>query len=170
MATRGAFRLRPLKLTSKQAGKKKQVEYIYRGISKSHEESIKSSSKSAALADLYTSSTQDFCGPSETATSVPTCYELESKASVAGWEAIRHKLLNVVTESAAMPIGQSCLTCKEFAVLKCTQCGPFGFYCMPCFEELHRQANFMHTSEMWEVGFSAIKYSSVMGVSCLVVP
>lgn len=61
MASRGEFRLRPLKLTGKQAGKKKKVEYLYRGISKPHEEPFNSSSNSAASSDVYpASSPQDF--------------------------------------------------------------------------------------------------------------
>ena len=34
----------------------------------------------------------------------PTCYDLESKASMIGWRRVRNKLLEVVTENAATPL------------------------------------------------------------------
>ena len=58
----------------------------------------------------------------------PTSYELESKSSVAGWEEVRSSVLNVLTESCAMKIGQGCLKCKQDAYLRCLQCGPLGFF------------------------------------------
>ena len=36
----------------------------------------------------------------------PTQHELESRAAKAGWEKIRKHLIDVVTEDAAMPVGQ----------------------------------------------------------------
>lgn len=38
----------------------------------------------------------------------PTQHELESRAAMAGWERIRNDLIDVVTEDAAMPVGQVC--------------------------------------------------------------
>ena len=36
----------------------------------------------------------------------PTQHELESRAAIAGWKKIRKHLIDVVTEDAAMPVGQ----------------------------------------------------------------
>ena len=41
-------------------------------------------------------------------TSEPTLHELESRASAAGWQKIREEIINVVTENAAMSVGQVC--------------------------------------------------------------
>ena len=40
-------------------------------------------------------------------------HEIESKSSMAGWEAIRSSLFVAVTESKGMPIGQKCVLCGE---------------------------------------------------------
>ena len=41
-------------------------------------------------------------------TAEPTLHELEAKATAAGWQRIRNEILNIVTENAAMPVGQVC--------------------------------------------------------------
>ena len=64
--------------------------------------------------------------------SQPTTHELESRASAAGWEKIRRELMTVVTENAAMPIGQVCINCESLASLRCQDCGPLRFFCTRC--------------------------------------
>ena len=81
----------------------------------------------------------------------PSNYELESKAAVSGWMGIREKIRIVVTEAAAMPLGQVCVSCNGAASLRCQQCGPYGFYCLGCFESGHSRVNFFHVAEKWEV-------------------
>lgn len=84
----------------------------------------------------------------------PTCFELETKASVAGWERVRQGILVAMTETAAMPLGQICLNCEEEASVRCKQCGPVCFYCVECFQSCHSSVNFFHVAEKWEVARS----------------
>ena len=81
----------------------------------------------------------------------PSFHELESRASAAGWDKIRNKVMKVVTENAAMPIAQVCLKCEGLASLRCQECGPLGFYCSGCFEVSHGVVNLFHLAEKWEV-------------------
>ena len=81
----------------------------------------------------------------------PTCFELESEASVAAWEEIRRRILHVITESCVIRIGQQCCNCKQHAILRCLLCGPAAFFCEDCFSFLHRSLNILHVAEKWEV-------------------
>lgn len=81
----------------------------------------------------------------------PTCYELESRSMVAGWNEIRERALNMIVETAAIPLNQTCIKCDCIASLRCSQCGPLGFYCLGCFQTCHKCVNFLHIPEKWEV-------------------
>ena len=63
----------------------------------------------------------------------------------------RKKLLSVLTESAAMPLGQLCALCPNNALYRCQECGPLIFYYQECFCSQHKSANYFHTAEKWEV-------------------
>ena len=82
----------------------------------------------------------------------PTGYELESRASVAGWASVRNGILTTVTESAAMPAAQFCISCEETAFLRCQQCGPLAHFCSGCFDRQHCNVNIFHVAKKWEVG------------------
>ena len=47
------------------------------------------------------------------------CYEVESKASAAGWAEIQDGILAAVTETSAMSVGALCLRCKNAASYQC---------------------------------------------------
>ena len=81
----------------------------------------------------------------------PTLHELQSKASVKGWDILRRRMLSAAIESSAMPIGQLCLLCPALAVLRCQECGPLVHYCCDCFCKQHEKANLFHVAEKWEV-------------------
>ncbi len=76
----------------------------------------------------------------------PTHHELHCKASVKGWSEHRKRLLSVLTEHAAMPLGQLCMMCPNNALYRCK------FYCKECFCTQHKLANYFHVAEKWEVG------------------
>ena len=101
--------------------------------------------------DDFSEGKDDFFDYSPSDTEEPTAYELERKSVVAGWQKIRGDVLKVVTEAAAMPLDQLCLSCDMLATLRCQQCGPLGFFCHECFKISHRHINFFHVSEKWEV-------------------
>ena len=82
---------------------------------------------------------------------VPSLHELQSKASVKGWEQIRSKIRSVYVECCAIPQGQTCILCPSAADSRCLQCGPISFYCHECCNLMHEKANFFHTTEQWEV-------------------
>lgn len=82
----------------------------------------------------------------------PTHHELHCKASVKGWSEHRKRLLSVLTECAAMPLGQLCVLCPNNALYRCQECGPLNFYCKECFCTQHKLANYFHVAEKWEVG------------------
>jgi len=81
-----------------------------------------------------------------------TMYSIEAKSSVAGWEAVRERLLFAVTEALGMPVGQMCVLCRTSdAVIRCQQCGPQSYYCQACTDTVHSQCSFLHTTERWTV-------------------
>ena len=57
-------------------------------------------------------------------------------------------MLTAVTEFTAMPFDQLCLNCQGTASLRC---GPFGSYCLECFNKLHKTVNIFHVAEKFEV-------------------
>ena len=67
--------------------------------------------------------------------SEPTEHELQSKASVAGWNKLRKPLILTAIETSAMPVDQICLICGEIAVFCCQECGPLVYFativCLP---------------------------------------
>ena len=159
MSFRKGFRLPPSKLISRSGGKRK-VEYVYRGIPNSKSftrvEDTTSTSSSVVSSTNSTTSVIESTMSEASSSYNPSmnelsCYEIESRASLAGWESIRKGLIAVVVECAAMPPVQSCVACEADALLRCQKCGPCGFYCCSCFEKVHCIANFMHTAEKWEV-------------------
>ena len=80
-----------------------------------------------------------------------TMHEIESKSSMAGWEAIRSSLLVAVTESKGMPIGQMCVLCGENdSLMKCQQCGPQSYFCQNCIS-IHSRITLLHGVELWTV-------------------
>ena len=81
----------------------------------------------------------------------PSHHELQSIASVKGWEKLRKGMLSAAVEGCAMPIGQVCILCSEQAVVRCQECGPLIHYCLSCFYKQHEKANFFHIAEKWEV-------------------
>ena len=81
----------------------------------------------------------------------PTEHELGCRSSVAGWDKIRDGIRMAVTENHAMPLGQVCIVCDDPSCLRCQQCGPFAYYCYPCFRKLHGYVNIFHIPEQWEV-------------------
>ncbi len=153
-----------LKLTQRPAYGEKTVEFIKRGVSQpltDHhlQENTRESfedfdSDTSHHPDLDMPAT--FFTPSDLVE--PTSHELESRASVAGWESVRSVILNAVTEAAAMPLGQICLHCEATASIRCKQCGPFGYYCLECFLGCHNTVNLFHIAEKWEVQY---KYSLI---------
>ena len=91
---------------------------------------------------------ESYVGTEMPAQDLPTAYELESKASVAGWAEVRDGL-RAVTETSAMPVGTLCMRCKSTALFRCQRCGPLGFFCMECFKEYHSVINLFHVAEKW---------------------
>ena len=80
-----------------------------------------------------------------------TMHEIEARSGVAGWEAVRQRLLEAVTEAQGMPLNQLCMLCDSPASVRCKQCGPLSYYCLECFEQVHSSINFLHAAESWIV-------------------
>ena len=81
----------------------------------------------------------------------PSLHKIAQESSIAGWNRIRHDLLNMVIESSAMPENQQCCLCNKEATHRCQSCSASNFFCYECFSELHKNRNFFHTGEVWEV-------------------
>ena len=81
----------------------------------------------------------------------PSHHELQSRASVKGWEQLRSQFLSVATECSAMLLGQLCLQCSSPAEFRCQDCGPLVFYCKDCFCSQHEKTNIFHVAEKWDV-------------------
>lgn len=129
------------------------MEYVYRGLPDSETHPQEDSSTSPGSHSLEFDTPIDIFTPAPDVEE-PTCYELESRAAVAGWESVRRGILIAVTEAAAMPLGQICLHCEAAASMRCKQCGPMGYYCSQCFLRCHNSVNFFHVAEQWQVQYS----------------
>ena len=81
----------------------------------------------------------------------PTDHQLDSQASVRGWEKLRMGMLQNAVESSAMPVDQTCLLCSVLAVFRCQECGSSVYYCYQCFSKQHEKVNIFHTAEKWKV-------------------
>ena len=147
-----------LKLTKIPTHGVKSVEYVHRVVADSQPvqaENHPSSSLHGAPEEVnYFATTSEV--------EEPTCYEVESRACVVGWKRVRNKLLEVVTENAAMPLLSVCLCCKSEAVIRCKQCSPSAYYCSTCYEERHSITNIFHVGEKWEVRNSYIPLLLIM--------
>ena len=95
----------------------------------------------------------------------PTLHDLQSQASVAGWNKLRGQMLLTAVEFSAMPEGQICLICSEKATLRCQQCGPLVHYCHQCYLKQHERANFFHVPEKWEVIPIAVNLEAGLSLS-----
>ena len=98
--------------------------------------------------DLFYTGLQD---PDFNSLEEPSHHELQSKASICAWEALRSKFLSAVVESSAMPEEQTCLSCDNPAEFRCQRCGPVSFYCYACYKSHHKSTNIFHVAERWEV-------------------
>ncbi len=140
------LKLPPLKLT--QLPVEGNTRIIHRGLSKPRPEDESGDTEPLLCEDML-----DMPSPDDLVE--PSHHELQSKASIKGWEQLRSKVLSVHTECSAMPRGQLCLLCPEPAEFRCQECGPVSYYCKECLNLLHEKANLFHTPEQWEV----MKYS-----------
>ena len=80
----------------------------------------------------------------------PKCHKLQRKAAIKGWEKLRAKFVEVVTECSAMPLAQICLFYSIPAEFRGKTCGPFTFYCCNCLKVYHQKTNSFHVAEKWE--------------------
>ena len=162
MAFHKHFKLPPYRLTQR-CGAAVQVRSIHRGDSSQQDPSVERSfvteevcsedSPSIVMDTLPCVDELSSCieelpplSPDE-----PTLHELQSKASVKGWNNVRMGMLLTAVETSAMPSGQLCLLCCEPAVFRCQECGPLIHYCSKCFSTQDEKVNFFHTPEKWEV-------------------
>ena len=130
-----SFILPPLKLTRRSACGTPIRENLHQGVrvvhptldqglfggvtSSEHSSAVAASLASSVSASVSVGLESGACGDNEL-----TMHEIESKSSMAGWEAIRSSMLAVDTESQGMPAGQKCELCGEnYALIKCWQCG-----------------------------------------------
>lgn len=155
MATR-KFSLPALKVTRRPAHRKKSISYLKRkangpkSLTPDSERIVERQPEDTCIGLV-----EDFMEVAPSCSSEPkqelTCYTIDSKASVAGWEKIRHLLRAAVTESEALPLKQVCLHCQASASMRCKQCGTKGYYCHQCFLDSHSSVNIFHAAEIWKV-------------------
>ena len=155
-----SFTLPPLKLTRRPAYGTPKRENLHQGVRvvetpSNQRPRDKSDNPNALPSSAMASSSVSMDLESETShEDEQTMYTIESKTSVAGWEAIRKKLLFTVTESVGMPVGQMCVLCREnCAVVRCQQCGPQSYYCQACVDTSHSRFTFLHAMEQWTVRY-----------------
>ena len=94
---------------------------------------------------------EDYMQATTSALNEPICYEVETKASIAGWESIRKMVQVTVTEMEALPLLEICLRCPAPATMRCQQCVSRSYYCQPCFLHNHTKVNIFHVAEIWKV-------------------
>ena len=167
------FPLPALKLTQRPTFGQKSLEVIQRGVSDSQPSFASEELRERPCGSPVNTSPVDSPLAVNTGVSMlrplleleePTGYELESRASVGGWERVRSGILTAVTEAAAMPVAQFCISCEKTASLLCQQCGPLGYFCPGCFDLGHHKVNILHVAEKWEV--SETVKSMIISVQC----
>lgn len=149
MALSGQLKLPPLKLTESLT----KTSTIHRGVFariEQHEGEAGPVANNTVVMEDEEPVQDLFCGDEDVLV-IPSHHELETKASIKGWEELRSRFLSAGTECSAMPLGQPCLLCPSLAEYRCRECGPVAFYCMGCFNLLHEKTNFFHVPEKWEV-------------------
>ena len=78
-------------------------------------------------------------------------YVDREKKLAEGWSSVRDKIFRSMMEQAALPLNSLCHLCGEEAVVLCSQCGPYTYYCVSCAEQLHTKINIFHTPLCWQV-------------------
>ncbi len=147
MAFYKQLKLPPLKLTQLPVEASTQI--IHRGRQDEQTNKAKSEEDGGDSELLLCEDMLDMPSPDDLVE--PSHHELQSKASIKGWEQLRSKILSVHTECSAMPRGQLCILCPNPAEFRCQECGPASYYCKECVHLLHEKTNFFHTPEQWEV-------------------
>ena len=154
------MKLPPLKLTTHPVGSRSKS-VIHRGMGTCTEKAVglrdlcSASSEGSIQATKEARLEPEFGAPvyfpDSSVIDEPTHHELQRRADVKGWEQLRSRFLSVATECSAMPLGQLCVLCPSPAEFRCQECGPFIFYCKDCFCSRHKNVNFFHVAEKWEV-------------------
>ena len=94
----------------------------------------------------------DVSVPLLTPTIEPSLHVLAQKAAIASWSKLRPDMLKTAIECNAMPLKQKCILCStNDATYRCLKCAPSAYYCPQCFGDAHRETNYFHTGEVWEV-------------------
>ena len=155
MAFHKHLKLPPYRLT-KRCGAETQKESIHRGCSSPHARG--SPVEPGAMGGEELSSSNVFTDISfpepdtdSQSFSEPTLHELQSKASIAGWNKLRKQMILTAVGASAMPFNQLCCICSEVAVFRCQECGPLAFFCYKCLCIQHERMHFFHVAEKWEV-------------------
>jgi hypothetical protein len=63
---------------------------------------------------------------------------------------VTEDIYNIMLENDAIPSIATCVSCNDFAVLRCLDCGPKIFYCNSCFEIFHHKINLFHRTLILE--------------------
>ena len=143
----------PFKLTQRPASGGKYVSFIERGTTTLQgSEEVRGSNGSQCNESSARESDHASFADIADEVNEPTGYELENRAYIAGWTAIRDGIQTAVTEAAAMPVSQMCINdCGKLASLRCQSCGPLAYFCESCFSRNHSTVNIFHVPEKWEV-------------------
>ena len=78
-------------------------------------------------------------------------YVEREKKLAEGWSSVRGNIFRSIMEQAALPLDSLCHLCGEEALVLCSQCGPYTYYCASCAEQLHMKINIFHTPLCWQV-------------------
>jgi len=68
-----------------------------------------------------------------------------------GWSSVRDNIFRSITEQAALPLDSPCHLCGAEAIVLCSQCGPYTYYCVSCAKQLYMKTNIFHTPLCWQV-------------------
>ena len=133
---------------------------LYPGTKQSHSQEEADCNQQQSMGDSLSSVTNPddllypgILDPYSNSLEEPSHHELQSKASIGAWEALRSQVLSAVVESSAMPEEQMCLYCDNPAEFGCQRCGPVSFYCYACYMS-HKSTNIFHVAEKWEVSLT----------------
>ena len=71
---------------------------------------------------------------------------------LSSWRKERESMIKAHRNSYCISPVAHCIGCSsENPEFRCKDCGPYSFFCLKCLIETHKQQNFFHFPEKWQV-------------------
>lgn len=79
-------------------------------------------------------------------------YESRKLKAIQKWAELRQTLIDAAIEEQSIATNTMCSVCSSNdAEVRCTFCGPRQYFCRGCGIEEHKERNYFHVMELWQV-------------------